>query len=153
MYISPDSTGFVLFTPHFHQIKMEPLPLSDDELAIRMLQQDELMMLILTISSQILQDEASGRKPDQVETVPIVKKTTRKHRYWVHSLWQKRSELGAYNNLVWELSLDDEKFKEFFRLNKIQFAEILTSVEADLVKFCHSREVICPRQRLAVAIR
>lgn len=39
----------------------------------------------------------------------------RKHRYWVHRILQKRSQLGAYHHLVQEMEQDATKFKEFFR--------------------------------------
>ncbi len=128
--------------------------MSNGELAGVILLLDELMILMGVIRSQVLLDSSVGPTPAPEEA--IVGRTLlvpRKHRFWVHSIWQKRSELGAYHTLVRELSLDDEKFREFFRLNKVQFGEVLASVECDLSKFCRSREVISARERLAIGIR
>lgn len=82
-------------------------------------------------------------------------KNKRKHRWWVHSIITNRIQQGAYHNLVSELTLHDDgkKFKEYFRLTREQFAEVLFYVKEDLVKHCMSREVICPRQRLAICVR
>ncbi|KAJ8018466.1 hypothetical protein HOLleu_43531 [Holothuria leucospilota] len=80
-------------------------------------------------------------------------KKFRKHRWWVHRLLRNRRRYGAYYTLVNELRFDDEKFKQYFRLTRNQFAQVLELVEKDLVKHCRSREVICPRQRLAICIR
>ena len=41
-----------------------------------------------------------------------------KHRFSVHKLWQGGPQLGAYHTLIRELTLDEEKFKELFRLNR-----------------------------------
>ena len=68
-----------------------------------------------------------------------------------NKLHQGHEQLGAYNTLVRELTLDDQKFKEFC-LDKTQFARVLSCVKEDLVKFNHARQVICPQQRLAICI-
>ena len=85
----------------------------------------------------------------------VIKKKNRKrkHRWWVHSLQQKRKEKGAYHQLVRELQLDGEKFQQYFRVTREQFGQILEYVEADLVKHCRTREVLCPKQRLAICLR
>lgn len=81
------------------------------------------------------------------------RKIKRKHRWWVHDIIRNRILQGAYHNLVKELQLDGEKFQQYFRLTREQFAQVLFYVEKDLVKHCRSREVICPRQRLAICLR
>ena len=83
-------------------------------------------------------------------------KTTRwkrRHRWWVHAILQKRHTFGLYYHLVRELQLDEEKFKEFFRLNREQFKRVLFAVEEKLVKHCRNREVLCPRERLSICLR
>ena len=77
----------------------------------------------------------------------------RKHRWWVHNIIRNRIQQGTYYNLVKELQLDGEKYQQYFRLTREQFAQVLFYVEKDLVKYCRSREVICPRQRLAICLR
>ena len=68
------------------------------------------------------------------------RKNKRKHRRWVQSIIKKRFQQGSYHNLVREMEvhLSGEKFKEYFRLNREQFAEVLSYVEEDLEKHCSS---------------
>ena len=82
-----------------------------------------------------------------------LRKRKRRHRWWVHPINRRRKQQGAYHNLVQELELDDDRFKEYFRLNKNQFAEVFSLVEADLVKHTRNREVIPPKERLALCLR
>ena len=56
----------------------------------------------------------------------------RKHRWWVHDIIRNRIQQGAYHNLVNELQLDGEKFQQYFKLTREQFAQVLYYVE-DLV--------------------
>ena len=76
----------------------------------------------------------------------------RKHRWWVHDIIKNWLQQGAYHNLVKELQFDEEKFQQYFRLTGEQFDQVLCYVEEDLSKHCRSREVICPRQRLAICL-
>ena len=80
-------------------------------------------------------------------------KNKRKHRWWVRSTVQKRKDHGAYLNLVRELQEDGEKFKEYFRLTREQFAQVLFFVGEDLVLYSRCREVISPKERLAICLR
>ena len=77
----------------------------------------------------------------------------RKHRWWVHSILQRRQQYGTYHHLIAELELDSEKFHTYFRMSKDQFGSLLGKLEEQLSKHCLSREVICPKQRLAVCLR
>ena len=43
---------------------------------------------------------------------------------WVHPINLRRREQGAYNNLVRQL-YDEEKFVQYFRLNREQFSQVL----------------------------
>ena len=81
------------------------------------------------------------------------KKMKRKHRWWVHQLNQRRKEQGAFENLVRELHDDEERFQQYFRLTRDQFCQVLNLVGRDLSKHCPTREVISPRQRLAICLR
>ena len=102
------------------------------------LQQEELSLIAL------LSAYTAYKRREQVR---------RKHRWWVHSLLEKRKEQGAYYNLVQELSLDGDKFQQYFRVTREQFTQVLFYVGEDLVKYSRCREVICPRQRLAICLR
>ena len=117
-----------------------------EELLLFQQEQDELMVAILACS-EVLEEQKRQR------AVEADRSKSRKHRFWVHPIWQGRSQLGSYNTLIRELTLDGEKFKEFFRLKKEQFTQVLSCIEEDLVKISRVREVICPRQRLALCIR
>ena len=81
------------------------------------------------------------------------KNKRRKHRWWVHSILKRRKEQGAYQHLVRELQEDGERFQQYFRLTREQFAQVLFLVGEDLVKHSRCREVICPRERLAICLR
>ena len=83
----------------------------------------------------------------------VMKKKRRRRRWWVHPIHQLREERGTYSNLVNELRFDGEMFFKYFRMTREQFTQLLHYVEKDLTKTHISREVICPRQRLAVTIR
>eukprot|EP00745_Piridium_sociabile_P001048 TRINITY_DN106600_c0_g1_i1.p1 TRINITY_DN106600_c0_g1~~TRINITY_DN106600_c0_g1_i1.p1 ORF type:complete len:114 (+),score=11.65 TRINITY_DN106600_c0_g1_i1:272-613(+) len=80
-------------------------------------------------------------------------KSRRPPQFWVHPLWRKRREQGAYHNLIQELLLFDTKFYEFFRFTREQFAQLLYLVEDELMRQRLTREPICPRQRLAICVR
>ena len=63
-------------------------------------------------------------------------KKKRKHRCWVHDIFQKRSEHGVHNHLVRELELDEDRFHQYFRMTREQFDQLLPYMEgkADCVK-------------------
>ena len=88
---------------------------SDEGKKLFQKEQDELMIGIIACSQMITEQ----RRDDATISHRLA---PRRHRFRVHQLWQGRSELEAYHKLVRELSLDEEKFKEFFQLNRTQFA-------------------------------
>ena len=81
----------------------------------------------------------------------IVKR--RKHRFWVNDLIKLRHRYGAYHHLVQEIQFDDEHFKEYFRLNREQFEDVLRNIEGDLHKIDVGRATISPRERLSITLR
>ena len=99
---------------------------------------DQNMLIIIAMALKIVQ---------------LKKQKRRRHRWWVHNKIQQRYQLGVYHNLVQELQLDGERFLQYFRLTREQFTQVLFYVERDLVKHSLSRDVICPRQRLAICLR
>ena len=76
------------------------------------------------------------------------RKRKRKHRWWVHEQNRKRVQLGAYHNLVNHLQIHGEKFQQYFRLTREQFAQVLFDFEGDLVtghlsKLSSRKENVC----------
>ena len=55
-------------------------------------------------------------------------KTKSNRKYWVHPVNQKRKEQGHFNNLVKELEHDEERYRNYFRLNQQQFEYILSNI-------------------------
>lgn len=78
----------------------------------------------------------------------------RKRRWWVHTILQKRKKFGEYHRLVKELELDGERFQQYFRLTREQFAHILGIVGPHLQRQnTNWREALSPRERLAICLR
>ena len=59
----------------------------------------------------------------------------RKHRLWVHGIMRNRLQQGAYYNLVKELPLDEEKFQQYFRLTREQFAHVFEISKNTIKKY------------------
>lgn len=77
----------------------------------------------------------------------------RKIRYWEHEIVKKRKQKGVFCTLIMKELYDDEhKFIQYFRLNREQFAQVLHFIGGDLEKRCRTREVISPRERLAICL-
>lgn len=53
----------------------------------------------------------------------------RAHRWWVHPILQNRQELGEFHHLFPELLKYPDKFRNYFRMTKSEFYELL-----DLIK-------------------
>lgn len=72
------------------------------------------------------------------------------------SLFSMRKSEGFFEKLIKEhLSIDDNKFREFFRLNRQQFYFILSLVKEPLTKEPALRvpDPITPDEKLAVTLR
>ena len=104
-----------------------------------LLDMEQHELLLIAVAQQFMQLKAHNHR--------------KKHRWWLHDIIKNRLQQGAYHNLVKELQFDEEKFQQYFRLTREQFDQVLSYVEEDLSKHCRSREVICPRQRLAICLR
>ena len=77
----------------------------------------------------------------------------RRRRWWVHPILQLRREHGAYYRLVRELQLDNERFHQYFRMSREEFARLLQMTEGRIAKKkTQLRETISARQRLAICI-
>ena len=84
-----------------------------------------------------------------------VKKWKNRH-IWVHPINLRRREQGAYHNLVRQLYNDAERFVQYFRLNRERFSQVLHFIGDVLRPGLWRpliREVICPKERLAICLR
>ncbi|KAL8565422.1 hypothetical protein ACOMHN_029115 [Nucella lapillus] len=81
------------------------------------------------------------------------KRQKRRHRWWVHAILEKRRQYGTYHHLVQELQLDGERFQQYFRLSREQFSQVLFLIRDTLIKDNRIRDVISPRERLAICLR
>ena len=72
-----------------------------------------------------------------------------RRRLWVHDILRNRESQGAFGHLIQELRLDDARFKNFFRLDKSQFEDLLRRIGPEISKKqTHLRETISPDERL-----
>ena len=78
----------------------------------------------------------------------------RRRRFWIHPTIQRRQKLGEYHRLIKELESDDERFKQYFRMTKQQFYDILHLIENDIVKKMTTfRRPIGAAERLAITLK
>lgn len=71
-------------------------------------------------------------------------------------MFERRREEGFFNLLIARhLQHDNEKFRQFFRLNKEQFYFILSFIDKDLKKNSTNavKNPISPEEKLAVTLR
>lgn len=75
----------------------------------------------------------------------------RKRRRQMSSLYETRSTEGFYSLLINNhLAIEDEKFRQYFRLNQTQFNYVLSLVETDIQKRGGG---ISPREKLSITLR
>lgn len=74
---------------------------------------------------------------------------------WTKRWIMRREAQGAFNNLIRELNAEDpEKFRQFHRVDRQSFEEILGFVHEAIVKRDTTmRNAITPRERLSVTLR
>ena len=80
-------------------------------------------------------------------------KKRKNRQIWVQPINLRRREQGAYHNLVCQLYDDEERFVQYFRLNREKFSQILHFIGDALRRRPLTREVICPKERLAICLR
>ena len=102
-----------------------------------------------------LEDEEEDDDSLLLATMLLVNKRgrRRKHRWWVHGILKNRKKHGCFYHLIQELHSDAEQFHDYFRMSKDQFHQLLELVGPYLKKHSRMREVISPRERLAICIR
>ena len=75
-------------------------------------------------------------------------------RVWVHEINQKRTQYGHYNNLHKELLRDPARFRNMYRMSILQFYDLLSLVNDQLMKFDTTfRPSLVPELRLAATLR
>uniref|UniRef100_A0A8C2BK42 DDE Tnp4 domain-containing protein n=1 Tax=Cyprinus carpio TaxID=7962 RepID=A0A8C2BK42_CYPCA len=74
---------------------------------------------------------------------------------WVKYYLAERNQYGEFHRLVGELRLNNgEDFKEYFRVSRCQFDEILHRVGPRIKRInTRLRRCICPAERLAICLR
>ncbi|KAL2086466.1 hypothetical protein ACEWY4_017525 [Coilia grayii] len=79
----------------------------------------------------------------------------RTRRMWVNKYVKLRESLGEFHRLVGELRLNDgEDFREYFRLSRCQFDDLLHRIGPRLTKTnTRFRKCIGPAERLAICLR
>ena len=77
-----------------------------------------------------------------------------KTEFWVRPWIDRRLLHGAFNQLIPEILADESSYKNFFRMNKTQFDEILGLVRPLIEKQeTQLRSPIPAAERLAVTLR
>ena len=83
------------------------------------------------------------------------RRTTRKRKRtkWVHDMLKERNTEGEYFTLFQELTDDDTKFFQYFRMSN-QFNDLLSNIEEQLqLQNTTFREAISAKQKLCVCLR
>jgi len=85
----------------------------------------------------------------------IQRKRKRRRKYWVKPWIQMRNVSGAYHALFNQLlTTDMQSFQNFMRMDFVAFEELLSRVEARLIKQqTRMIQSISPRERLCIAVR
>lgn len=78
-----------------------------------------------------------------------------KRRFWVHPILEQREEFGAFHSLIkTQLREDEDKFFNYFRMQKTTFDKLLQKVSEKLQhQDTNMRQSISPAERLAVTLR
>ena len=72
----------------------------------------------------------------------------------MHDINVSRDSFGEFHHLFDDLEKDDVKFRQYFRLNKEKFNEVLGRIEEDIRKNdTNYRKAIPAKERLAVCLR
>ncbi|KYM98502.1 Putative nuclease HARBI1 [Cyphomyrmex costatus] len=86
----------------------------------------------------------------------IQKKTKRnysKKRYWVEPIFQERRLHGFYHAIFPIITLQDSRFRNYFRMSVTQFEELLCMIAPFITKQTVIREPISAEERLCMTLR
>lgn len=76
----------------------------------------------------------------------------KKNKCWISSYMKAREQFGEFHNLI--NKLDDNKFKNYFRLTRAQFYEVHEMISVDIQKQnTNFRQAIGTQERLAICLR
>lgn len=76
-----------------------------------------------------------------------------KKRYWVEPVFQERKLHGFYHAIFPVITLEDSRFRNYFRMNVAQFEELLCMIAPSITKQTVIREPIPPAERLSMTLR
>lgn len=104
----------------------------------------------LVIAAELLLEDAED------DDIMLLLLGMHRKRKKVQNIFRNRRNEGCFNMLINKHLIDDEiKFREYFRLTRGQFNEVLTLVSGDLKKHstkCVARP-ISPSEKLAIVLR
>ena len=87
-------------------------------------------------------------------TLIALKKKRKRRSKWVRNILRKRNEEGVHGILLPKLLDDSVQYKNYFRMDKNTFKELLELIEPDLIRQNTSmRESISVSERLALTLR
>ncbi|KAL2096763.1 hypothetical protein ACEWY4_005970 [Coilia grayii] len=76
----------------------------------------------------------------------------RKRKFWVHPLLERRRPQGEFHQLIQELKLYHDRFRQYFRMSVAEFEALLAVLGPHLRRqHTNYREPIGPEQRLAIS--
>ena len=103
---------------------------------------------------QGVEEAILARAISAIAVVTIRRRRRRRRRsVWTNEVLLNRGKQGAYHNLIMELE-DTEGFRNFFRMNRSTFNELLAMVVPYITyQDTPFRDAIKPGERLAVTLR
>ncbi|XP_036143028.1 protein ALP1-like [Monomorium pharaonis] len=81
------------------------------------------------------------------------KRNYSKKRYWVEPIFQERKLHGFYHAIFPVITLEDSRFRNYFRMSVTQYEELLCIIAPSLTKQTVIREPIPPAERLSMTLR
>ena len=72
-----------------------------------------------------------------------------KRRFWMHSIFKRREQLGEFHSLVKELSNHEDKFFQYFRVSQLQFNNYVAraySTRHYEERTPHTEKYLCSRE-------
>lgn len=82
------------------------------------------------------------------------RQATTRRKIWRKPWFALHDEQGVYHNLIKELEVDDGSFRNYVRLTKDQFDEVVERVTPFIERTCTNfRTAISPGERVAVTLR
>ncbi len=84
----------------------------------------------------------------------ILTTMTETRNFWVHPMLENMQRYGSFWTLLAELDDHEDKFKQYLRLSREQFYEVLDKISPEISKEdTQLRDAIPAAERLAVCLR